>query len=105
MSDATAHTVDEEVRRIVDTAYNTASSILQKNFDQLHTLAKGLLEYETLSGEEIHALLRGETIVRVERNEGPPPPKPSAGRRTSVPTTGTTTGTKDPGMDPEPQGT
>jgi cell division protease FtsH len=97
MSDATAHTVDEEVRRIVDDAYNRASSLLNEYLDQLHTLAKGLLEYETLSGDEIHALLRGETIVRVERNDGPPPAKPSAGRRTSVPTTGA--------KDPEPLGT
>jgi cell division protease FtsH len=101
MSDATARTVDEEVRRIVDTAYNHAARLLNEHLDQLHTLAKGLLEYETLSGDEIRALLRGETIVRVERNDGPPPPKPSAGRRTSVPTTGT----KDSGLDPEPLGT
>ncbi len=99
MSDATAHIVDEEVRRIIDSAYGTARNILTENLGQLHTLAKGLLEFETLSGEDIHALLRGETIVRTD---APTPPKPSApGRRTSVPTTGT----KDPGLDPEPLGT
>ena len=51
-----------EVRRIVDTAYATARKVLTENLDQLHTLAKGLLEYETLSGDEINALLRGEPI-------------------------------------------
>ena len=103
MSDATAHTVDEEVRRIVDTAYDAAKRILTENLNQLETLAKGLLEFETLSGEDIHALLRGETIVRPD-GDNPPPPKPSTsgGRRTSVPTSGT----KDAGgMDPEPLGT
>ena len=60
MSDATAAEVDAEVRRIVETAYATARKVLTENLDQLHTLGKGLLEYETLSGEEINALLRGE---------------------------------------------
>ncbi|MEI6985635.1 MAG: ATP-dependent zinc metalloprotease FtsH [Rhodospirillaceae bacterium] len=102
MSDATARTVDEEVRRIVDAAYATAKQILTDNHGQLHALAKGLLEYETLSGDEIHALLRGETIVRVEKNDAPPPPKSSSsGRRTSVPTSGA----KDHALDAKPLGT
>jgi cell division protease FtsH len=97
MSDATARTVDEEVRRIVDTAYGRARTILTENLNDLHALARGLLEYETLSGDEIQALLRGEPIVRVDKSEGSPPPRATPGRRTSVPTTGS--------MDPEPQGT
>ncbi|HEV7369740.1 ATP-dependent zinc metalloprotease FtsH [Arenibaculum sp.] len=100
MSDATARTVDEEVRRVVDDAYTTARRILSENIDQLHTLAKGLLEYETLSGDEINALLRGEPIVRTDKADSPPQPKPpAAGRRASVPTTGKDTG----GFEPEPQ--
>ena len=50
MSDRTAQLVDEEIRRIVDESYERARVILTENIDQLHTLAKGLLEYETLSG-------------------------------------------------------
>ncbi|WP_158044978.1 ATP-dependent zinc metalloprotease FtsH [Skermanella pratensis] len=101
MSDATAAEVDAEVRRIVDTAYSTARRILTDNLDQLHTLGKGLLEYETLSGEEINALLRGEPIVRTDKQDTPPPPKqPTPGRRASVPTSGS----KDAGgLEPEPQ--
>ncbi|MEI7608172.1 MAG: ATP-dependent zinc metalloprotease FtsH, partial [Rhodospirillaceae bacterium] len=104
MSDHTARTVDEEVRRIVDTAYDTARRILTENIGQLETLAKGLLEFETLSGEDIRALLRGETIVRPDGDSPPPPPKPSTsgGRRTSVPTSGTK---EAGGLDPEPLGT
>jgi len=101
MSDATAAEVDSEVRRIVDTAYATARQVLTENLDQLHTLGKGLLEYETLSGEEINALLRGEPIIRTDKQDTPPPPKqPTPGRRASVPTSGS----KDSGgLEPEPQ--
>ena len=102
MSDHTARTVDEEVRHVVDSAYANARKILTENLEQLEIVARGLLEYETLSGEDIRTLLRGETIVRPD-SDAPPPPKPStpAGRRTSVPTSGT----KDAGLDPEPLGT
>jgi cell division protease FtsH len=64
-------------------------------------LGKGLLEYETLSGEEINALLRGEAIIRTDKQDTPPPPKqPTPGRRASVPTSGS----KDSGgLEPEPQ--
>jgi cell division protease FtsH len=101
MSDATAAEVDSEVRRIVDTAYATARKVLTENLDQLHTLGKGLLEYETLSGEEINALLRGEAVIRTDKQDTPPPPKqPTPGRRASVPTSGS----KDSGgLEPEPQ--
>jgi cell division protease FtsH len=101
MSDATAAQVDAEVRRIVDDAYTTARKVLTENLDQLHTLGKGLLEYETLSGEEINALLRGEAIIRTDKQDTPPPPKqPTPGRRASVPTSGS----KDSGgLEPEPQ--
>jgi cell division protease FtsH len=101
MSDATAAQVDAEVRRIVDDAYTLARKILTENLDQLHTLGKGLLEYETLSGEEINALLRGEAIIRNDKQDTPPPPKqPTPGRRASVPTSG---GKDSGGLEPEPQ--
>ena len=105
MSDATARTVDEEIRRIVDEAYGEARRILTENIDQLHSIAKGLLEYETLSGEDIQRLLRGEPLIRDDDKEGlpaAPPKQPSSGRRASVPTSGTK---ESGGMDPEPQGT
>jgi len=106
MSDYTAQAVDEEIRRVVDECYETARRILTENIDQLHAVAKGLLEYETLSGEEIQTLLRGEPIIRTEKPDPQPRPTssatPGSGRRTSVPTSG---GKETGGMDPEPQGT
>ncbi|HEY0833990.1 MAG TPA: ATP-dependent zinc metalloprotease FtsH [Azospirillum sp.] len=106
MSDHTAQTVDEEIRRIVEEAYDAARHILTENIDQLHTVAKGLLEYETLSGEDIQTLLRGEPIIREENGKegfSVPPKQPTGGRRASVPPS--TGGKEAGGIDPEPQGT
>ncbi|SMF72005.1 membrane protease FtsH catalytic subunit [Azospirillum oryzae] len=105
MSDRTAQLVDEEIRRIVDESYDRARTILTENIDQLHTLAKGLLEYETLSGDEINRLLRGEPILRDDDRETMPvPPRPTtgSGRRSSVPPS---SGQESGGIGPEPQGT
>jgi cell division protease FtsH len=68
--------------------------------DQLERLAKGLLEYETLSGDEVRAIANGEAIHREESDDEAPK---SAGRRASVPTTGGGPGKEPPGMAPEPQ--
>jgi len=100
MSDHTAQLVDEEIRRIVDDAYDRAKKLLVENIDQLHKLANGLLEYETLSGTEIDAVLRGESIVRPEPDDSPPPPKRPATKKSSVPTGGA-----KKGFGPEPAGT
>jgi len=101
VSDATAKMIDEEVRRIVDTGMVTAERILTENRDDLESLAQALLEYESLSGEEIGALLRGETIVRPDPDE---PPTDKKGR-TSVPTSGSAKKTDDgdPDLEPQPQ--
>lgn len=64
MSDATAAIVDTEVRDIVDRAYARAKQCLTDKINDLHMLAKALMEYEMLSGDEIKALLRGEAIIR-----------------------------------------
>ena len=101
VSDATAKLIDEEVRKIVDTGMVTAERILTENQNELEILAQALLEYETLSGEEIAALLRGETIIRPDPDE----PTPDKKGRTSVPTSGTNN-KKDggePDLEPEPQ--
>ncbi len=108
ISEATAQAIDEEMRRIVDEAYSRAREILTDNEDELHTLAKALLEYETLTGDEINALLRGEEI---NRDEGGGPSADATtgegeaerGRRSSVPTSGRRRPKPSGGMDPEPQ--
>ena len=57
MSEATAKKVDMEVKKIVDVGYERAKKILTEKLDDLHKLAKALLVYETLSGEEIKDLI------------------------------------------------
>jgi cell division protease FtsH len=102
MSDNTAQLVDEEIRGVVERAHSEARRILTEHIEQLHTLARGLLEYETLSGDEINALLRGEAIVRNDDKPAhtPPAARPPAGRRGTVPTSG---GKDAGGLAPEPQ--
>ena len=100
VSDATAATIDAEVRRLIDNAETTARKIITENRDGLEIIAKALLEYETLTGAEVNALLRGEPVVRPEENE----PPAENGRRASVPTAGKPKKPRGhPGMDPEPQ--
>lgn len=84
MSDETAKLVDAEVRQIVEEGYNKAKDILTTYIDQLHKLAKALLEYETLTGDEIRGLIRGEPIIRVDDNLGADDGKPHS----SVPKSG-----------------
>ena len=64
ISESTAQEIDKEVRKIVDEAYKKAHSIIKKNINQLHKLAKGLLKYETLTGEEIKDVIKGKKIKK-----------------------------------------
>ena len=57
MSEETAKKIDSEVKKIVDTGYERAKKILTSKIDDLHKLAKALLIYETLSGDEIRDLI------------------------------------------------
>ena len=66
VSDNTASVIDSEIRRIVDEAYTHATKILKDNNDQLERLAQGLLEYETLNGDEIQIIVEGGTLSREE---------------------------------------
>ena len=99
ISEATSKSIDEEIRGIIDEAYNHSRRLLTDNLEQLHSLAKGLLEFETLSGDEIRALLRGEKIERGDGSSGEPPTGKAAdsARLSTVPSSGT------PGFGPEPQ--
>ena len=82
VSEATAREIDNEIKLVIDNAYLSAKKILTDNIDELNTLARGLLEHETLSGDEIRQLLRGEKVVKRVNDE------PAAdSRRASVPTT------------------
>jgi len=80
VSEDTAQKIDFEVRRLVQTAHDEARRILTERLEDLHTLAKTLLEFETLSGDEIINALKG---VRPNRDE--PEQRQPAGPRVSVP--------------------
>ncbi len=73
VSENTAQEIDKEVRKIVDEAYKKARLIIKKNITQLHRLAKGLLHYETLTGDEIKDIIKGKkikkTIVEKAKNK------------------------------------
>ncbi len=69
MSDATALKVDNEIRKLIDSAYKRTEEILNTYRHELDTLANGLVEYETLSGSEIQDLLAGKPIRMTEKKE------------------------------------
>lgn len=99
ISEVTAQKIDSEVRRLVEEGLNTAREVLQRRRDDLEILAKGLMEYETLSGDEIHDLLQGKPPVRDKDSSSGSQPRPSAlpsakGRRRPE---------ADGGLEPEPQ--
>ncbi len=69
VSEATAETIDSEVRRIIDEADSRARAIINGNLDQLHAIAAALLEFETLTGDELKSVMRGEEIERADSDE------------------------------------
>ena len=85
MSDETARAIDAEIRRIVEEGFSRAKTVLNENRGELETLAQALLEYETLSGEEIKTLLAGGSIDRGGSTGAPIPAAgssiPKAGRK------------------------
>lgn len=97
LSEATQQLIDSEVRRLVQEGYDTAKRILTEKHDQLKTLAEALLEFETLSGEEMKNLLLGIQPVRDSSSTPSQPPRGSA-----VPTTGPNPEPGVGGMEPHP---
>ena len=99
LSEETARIIDSEIRSIIDGAYARATQILTDNREELELLAKGLLEYETLSGDEIRTVIKGERVVRNR------PDEPTSAGRGSVPSSG-----RNPrpdtggGLNPQPVG-
>jgi len=97
ISETTATLIDSEVRRFVEEGETTARDILAKYRADLETIARGLLEYETLSKDDIDTLIKGDPIIRPDGTEYHPRDVP---RRSSVPTSGPTSGR---GFGPEPE--
>jgi cell division protease FtsH len=101
ISEATAQKIDTEIHRIVDECYSKARQILTDKRQDLTTLAEGLLEYETLTGDEIVALLKGIPPVRTPYEDPVIPPRDAG---TSVPVAGKPRSSgPGPIISPEPQ--
>ena len=98
VSEATAQLIDQEVRRLIEEAEGKARQILTDHLEDLHLIAKALLEYETLSNDEIGTVLRGEKVVRDDT--GGAGSGSDRRRRASVPTS---TNPAPGGANPEPQ--
>ncbi|MCA6250569.1 ATP-dependent zinc metalloprotease FtsH [Phenylobacterium sp.] len=72
VSAETARIIDEEVKRLVQSGYDEAKRILTERIEDLHTLAKALLEYETLTGDEITNALKGVMPRRDDTGDAGP---------------------------------
>jgi len=95
MSEETARLIDSEVRQLIEDGESTARRILTEKRDQLEVVAKGLLEYETLTGDEVVGLIKGIKPIRTPYEE----PAPDRGAGPSVPAAGRPRGP----LVPEPQ--
>ena len=60
VSDDTANSIDLEIRRIIDSNYDRAKTILVENMDKLHVMAKALMKYETIDKEQIDDIMAGK---------------------------------------------
>ncbi|MEZ5894891.1 MAG: ATP-dependent zinc metalloprotease FtsH [Parvularculaceae bacterium] len=99
ISTDTAKLIEDEIKRFVVEGFDRAKKILTDRREEWEKLSQALLEYETLTGEEIAALLRGEEIVREDPSDSNETPPPS-----SVPSSGGQPRGAGGGMEPSPQG-
>jgi cell division protease FtsH len=72
-SDATATIIDQEIKAIMDEAHRRSVQILTDNRDLLTRVAETLIERETISGEDINTMMRGEELPEYKKDEPPPP--------------------------------
>ncbi len=61
-SDTTARIIDEETKALIDSAYNDATRLLDQNWDKTVLIAEALLKYETLQGEDVKRIMRGDRL-------------------------------------------
>ncbi len=83
MSDETAKLIDKEIRKLIDNAENHAKKVLKKNIKHLHNLAKALLEFETMSGDEVRELIKKGKFKTKNTSS-----KSDINKKTSLPTSG-----------------
>ncbi len=98
VSEDTSRKIDAEIKRLVEAGYEEAHHILQEKRGDLETLAKALLEFETLTGDEIKDLLAGKRPSRESVIE------PATPRGSAVPPAGKPRPRPEPGgLEPQPQ--
>jgi cell division protease FtsH len=81
-----AREIDDEIRRVVEEAHQTAKDILSEHRKQLDAISKILLERETIESEHFEQLLEGkseEEVFPEEEEEKPPTPEPEADKETA----------------------
>lgn len=66
LSNEMCNLIDSEITKLVKAAEVNADKILNKNIDQLHAVAKALLEFETIDGNDLNRLVSGEKIVKIK---------------------------------------
>ncbi|AHE99026.1 ATP-dependent zinc metalloprotease FtsH [Thioalkalivibrio paradoxus] len=89
MSDETAHAIDEEVRRIIDSSYERAKAILTDNMDKLHAMAQALVKYETIDEPQITDIMEGRTPrPPSDWKDDEPPGRPDSGSSSPDPAPG-----------------
>jgi cell division protease FtsH len=99
-----AHTkelIEEEVKRLIQDGYDVAFRILTEQNEEWERLAQGLLEYETLTGEEIKRVMKGEP-PHLDQDAGDKPDAGSAPSVTAIPKTKPKKLPPEGGMEPEP---
>ena len=93
--------IETEVKRLIDEGYDTAYRVLTEKADDFERLAKGLLEYETLTGDEIRKVIAGETLHNGD-DAGSPPSGGNAPSFASIPKTKPKAPRGEGGLEPEP---
>ncbi len=101
ISEATQEVIEKEVKRLIDDGYKTARKIIEDNAEEFDRLAQGLLEYETLTGDEIQRVMRGEPPRKDDDDDSAP--SGDSGSVSSIPKAAKKP-RGDGGMEPQPQG-
>ncbi|MFT7596266.1 MAG: cell division protease FtsH [Paracoccaceae bacterium] len=101
VSAATKELIESEVKRFIDEGYEVAVKILAEKTEEFERLAQGLLEYETLTGDEIKRVINGEP-PHLDDDEDDTPPEGNAPSVTAIPKTKPKKSPPKGGMEPEP---
>ena len=100
ISTKTKELIESEVKRLIDTGYDTACKILTEKSEEFERLAKGLIEYETLTGDEIKRVMKGEPPHANDDDDNSD--EGGAPSVAAIPKTKKPKAKPEGGMDPEP---